>query len=61
MHGSSGPATQKCQGPGFRVPNVPGWETACVFQEEGARDYRYRNLGGSLYYVCVDLLLHSPI
>ena len=49
------------QGPGFQAPNVLGWETACVFQEEGTRNYRYRNMGGSLYSVYVDLLLFSPI
>lgn len=36
-------------------------EAAHVFQEDGMRDYRYSNLGGSLYCVYVDLSLHSPI
>ena len=54
-------ATRKRQGPGYRAPNVLGWETARVFQEEGMRDYRYRNMGGNLYSVYVDLLLFSPI
>ena len=58
---SGGPATRKRQGPGFLTPNVLGWETARVHQEEGTRDYRCCNMGGSLYCVYVDLLLYSPI
>ena len=61
IHRSGGPTctTRKRQGPGFRAPNVLGWETALVYQEEGMRDYRYCNMGGSLYCLYVDLLLYS--
>lgn len=45
---SSRLATHKCWGPQLQATNVPGWETACVFQEQGRRDNRYCNLGGSL-------------
>ena len=31
IHRSGGPATRKRQGPGFRAPNVPGWETTRVY------------------------------